>query len=60
MKPLIKKFVEAYGPSGYEGQVRELVRAEIRNLPDYITVDPLGNLIAVIKKKTKSGRKVML
>jgi len=60
MKHLIKKLVEAYGPSGHEGQVREIVRAEIRNLPDYVTVDPLGNLIAVIKKKTKSGKRVML
>jgi endoglucanase len=60
MKPLIKKLVEAYGPSGYESQVRELVRADIRNIPDYISVDPLGNLIAVIKKKSKSGKRVML
>ena len=60
MKPLIKKLVEAYGPSGSENQVRDLIRAEIRNLPDYITVDPLGNLIAVVKKKAKSGKKVML
>jgi len=60
MKPLIKKLVEAYGPSGNEGQVRDLIRAEIRNLPDYITVDPLGNLIAVIKKNSKKGKKIML
>jgi endoglucanase len=60
MKPLIKKLVEAYGPSGHESQVRDLIRADIRNLPDYITVDPLGNLIAVIKKNSKSGKKVML
>src|SRR3990170_643272 len=60
MKPLLKKLVEAYGPSGYEGQVRDLIRAEIRNIPDYITMDPLGNLIAVIKKNSKSGKKVML
>ena len=60
MKSLIKKLAEAYGPSGYENQVRDLIRAEIRNLPDYITVDPLGNLIAVIKKNSKSGKKVML
>jgi endoglucanase len=60
MKPLIKKLVEAYGPSGHESQVRELVRAEIHNLPDYITTDPLGNLIAVLKGKAKSGRKVIL
>jgi putative aminopeptidase FrvX len=60
MKPLIKKLVEAYGPSGSEAQVRELVREEIRGLPDYTTVDPLGNLIAVVKKKAKSGKKLML
>jgi tetrahedral aminopeptidase len=60
MKPLIKKLVESYGPSGSEDQIRELVRNEIRGLPDYITVDPLGNLIAVVKKKAKSGKKVIL
>jgi tetrahedral aminopeptidase len=60
MKSLIKKLVESYGPSGSESQVREVVREEIRSLPDYITVDPLGNLIAVVKKKAKSGKKVML
>lgn len=60
MKPLIKKLVESYGPSGSEEQIRELIRAEIKGLADYISVDPLGNLIAVIKKKSKSGKKVML
>jgi len=60
MKPLIKKLVEAYGPSGNEDQVRDLIRGEIKGLADYVTVDPLGNLIAVIKKKSKSGKKVML
>ena len=60
MKSLIKKLVESYGPSGSEGQVREIVREEIRGLPDYVTVDALGNLIAVVKKKAKSGKKIML
>ena len=60
MKALIKKLVEAYGPSGHEGAVREIVRAEIRNLPDVLSVDPLGNLIAVLKTKSKSGQRVML
>ncbi len=60
MKPLIKKLVEAYGPSGHEAQMRDLVRAEIHGQPDYITVDPLGNLIAVIKGKAKTGKKIML
>ncbi len=60
MKPLIKKLVEAWGPSGSEDQVRALVRAEISGLADAITVDPLGNLIAVVKRKAKNGRKVIL
>src|SRR5574337_199050 len=60
MKPLIKKLVESYGPSGNEDQIREMIRAEIKGLADYVSVDPLGNLIAVIKKKSKSGKKVML
>ncbi|MEK7311652.1 MAG: M20/M25/M40 family metallo-hydrolase [Chloroflexota bacterium] len=60
MKPLIKKLVESYGPSGHEEQIRDLIRAEIKGLADYVSVDPLGNLIAVIKKKSKSGKKVML
>lgn len=60
MKPLIKKLTESYGPSGSEDQIREMIRAEIKGLTDYVSVDPMGNLIAVIKKKSKSGKKVML
>lgn len=60
MKPLIKKLVESYGPSGSEDQIRELIRGEIKGIADYVSVDPLGNLIAVIKKKSKTGKKVML
>jgi endoglucanase len=60
MKPLLKKLAEAFGPAGFEGPVRDLVRAEIKNLPDYISEDPLGNLIAVTKKNSKSGKKVLL
>ena len=60
MKPLIKKLVEAWGPSGSEDQIRALVRSEISGLADAVTVDPLGNLIAVVKKQAKNGKKVML
>ncbi|MFQ5408485.1 MAG: M42 family metallopeptidase [Anaerolineales bacterium] len=60
MKAQIKKYVEAYGPSGFEDSIREMIRAEIRGLPDYITVDGIGNLIGVIKKQSKSGKKVLL
>jgi len=59
MKELIKKLVEAYGPSGFEDQVRELIRQEITTYADSITVDAMGNLIAH-KKGDGSGLKVMI
>lgn len=57
MKDLIKKLVEAWGPSGYEHHVRRLIQDEVKNLVDDIEVDPLGNLIC---KVGKSGPKVMV
>ena len=32
MKELIKKLVEANGPSGYENQVRDIIREEVAPL----------------------------
>jgi endoglucanase len=60
VKPLIRKLVETYGPSGQEGEIRQLIRAEIKGRCDYITEDPLGNLIGVLKKKARNGRRIML
>ena len=57
MKELIRKLVEAWGPSGYEHQVRELIRDEVRSLADEIKVDALGNLICRVGS---SGRRVMI
>lgn len=48
MEALIRRLAEAWGPSGYEHQVRELIRAEVEPLADELWVDPLGNLIARI------------
>lgn len=45
MKDTIKKLVEAWGPSGFEHQVRALIRDEVKGLADDIRVDALGNLI---------------
>ena len=59
MNELIKKLVEAYGPSGFEDQVRELIAAEIEHHVDEMRVDPMGNLIAV-KKGDGTGLKVMI
>ena len=60
MKKLIQSLVEAVGPSGYEDEVRNLVRAEIEEHVDSIQVDALGNLIARKGKKGKGGKRVML
>jgi endoglucanase len=53
MKDIIKKLVEAYGPSGHEDQIRALIRDEVENLADEIRVDALGNLI--VRKGPSSG-----
>jgi putative aminopeptidase FrvX len=45
VEALIKTLAEAWGPSGFEHHVRDLIRAEVEPLADEITVDPLGNLI---------------
>jgi len=42
---LIKKLVEAWGPSGYEHHVRALIQEQVNDLADDMRVDGLGNLI---------------
>jgi endoglucanase len=59
MNELVKKLVEAYGPSGFEDQMRDLIRPEIEAFADEVSVDALGNLIA-LKKGDGSGLKVMI
>ena len=60
MKDLIRKLVETTGPSGYEAQIRELIRAEVEAYADEIRVDALGNLIALKGQASASGVKIML
>ncbi len=62
MKKLLQKLTETFGPSGYEDNVRELVRAEVKLLADEIKVDALGNLIARKRptKAAKNARKIMI
>lgn len=59
MKELIKALVEAFGPSGSEEQVRELIAGEVKGLADSVRVDALGNLIATVNGKGDS-RRIML
>jgi len=62
MKKLLQKLTEAFGPSGYEDKVREIVRTEVEPLVDEIKVDVLGNLIARKHpgRQTKATRKIMV
>jgi tetrahedral aminopeptidase len=60
MKPLIQKLVETQGPSGYETQIRSVVRAEIEPYADDLKVDALGNLIVRKGKGAEEGIKIML
>jgi len=59
MKSLIKQLVETYGPSGFEDEVRELIRSHVEPLADDIQVDAMGNLFA-LKQSDGSGRRIMV
>ena len=59
MKDLIKKLTEAYGPSGYEHSIRQIIRDEVRGYADEIRTNALGSLIA-LKRGNGKGKKVML
>ena len=45
MKKLLQTLTETFGPSGYEDEVRKIVRREVEPLADEVRVDSLGNLI---------------
>ncbi len=60
MKSLIQKLVETHGPSGYEAQIRAVVRKEVEPYADDIQTDALGNLIVRKGMGSPGGIKVML
>lgn len=59
MKQLIEKLTQVYGPSGFEDEVRELIRSEVEPHVDSVFVDALGNLIAR-KQGSGDGKKLMV
>lgn len=54
---LLRRLVNAFGPSGDERQIAEVIKNEIENYVDEIEYDSLGNLIA---RKKGNGKKIML
>lgn len=60
MKSLIRKLVETPSPSGYESQIRAVIRSEVEPLADELHVDNLGSLIARKGQVGPGGLKIML
>ena len=60
MKPLIQRLTEAFGPSGSEVAIRQLIHEEIKPLADEIREDALGNLIARKHSRRKAAQHLML
>ncbi|MDB5282675.1 MAG: aminopeptidase [Bacteroidota bacterium] len=56
--PLLKQICETPGLPGHEQKVRELVTRELKGVVDEISVDNMGNLIA-LKKGKSNAKKVM-
>jgi len=54
---LLKKLCDANAPSGYEGEVREIIKKEIKECVDEIKVDRMGNIIG---HKRGNGKKVVV
>ncbi len=54
---LLKKLTQAFGPSGNEDAVRDIIIEEITPYADEYSVDTLGNLIV---RKKGTGKKLML
>ncbi len=56
---LLKKLTEAAGPSGFEDEIRNVIRAEVEPHVDSLYTDVLGSLIAE-KGIEQSGPRVLL
>jgi tetrahedral aminopeptidase len=54
---ILKKLTSAFGPSGYEDEVANIIIAEIKDFVDEIKKDRLGNVIAL--KRGNSSSKIM-
>jgi len=60
IQTLVKRLTEAWGPSGHEHVIRDIIREEIKELVDEMRVDALGNLIAHKKGNGASPRKKVM
>lgn len=59
MDPLLKALTEAFGPSGNEEEVRDILISELEQVADGLEVDTMGNLL-VHRKGESDGPKGMI
>ncbi len=50
MKALIRRLVEAHGPSGREDEVRDIVLDELQGSAAQVEISPLGSVHAIVNK----------
>lgn len=55
---LLEKLLSAFGPSGNEDDIAEVIISEVKNFVDEVKRDRLGNVIAL--KKGKGAGKIMI
>jgi tetrahedral aminopeptidase len=60
MKTLLQKLTQTPGPSGFEHEIRKVIRQEVTPLAKSIEVDAMGNLIARMGQKSSGGLRVMI
>lgn len=62
MKELLRILTQAYGPSGAEKGIRDMISSEVAKHCDDFRVDNLGNLICVKKpsKRALKAKKIMI
>jgi len=60
MNDLLRSLVEAYGPSGFEDALRDLIRPLVEPHADDIRVDAMGNLLVHKSTAAEGALKVMI
>jgi len=57
---LLKELTQAFGVSGYEKEIREIISNAVKDCADEISTDAMGNLIVFKKGAGKEKKKIML
>ncbi len=56
---LLMELTQAFGVSGYEREIREVIKEAVKGYADEVTVDALGNLIVLKKGSGENKIKIM-